>query len=117
MMHRLNDRLLGKSEDRMMLQFGNPALIMFVLWLLLTIQSVSQEKILPPDFEQILPRGRIAAISDPDFVSAEDAVIAPDTWVLGVIIEGQARAYSLNLLNYHEVVNDRINDTHFAAVW
>ena len=61
--------------------------------------------------------GQIAAISQPHFVAADSANIADDSWVLGVVIDGQARAYSLNLLNSHEVVNDRIGNTAFAAVW
>ena len=100
-----------------MLQPKNTSSMMLILCSLFTMVSMSQEKTLPPEFEQILPRGRIAAITNPEFVSADDAVIAPDTYVLGVVINGQARVYSLNLLNHHEVVNDRIGDTHFAAVW
>ena len=72
---------------------------------------------LPPEFQQVLPRGRIAAIDKPEFVTAEEAEISEEAWVLGVVVDGQARAYSLNLLNRHEVVNDRINDKSFAAVW
>ena len=72
---------------------------------------------LPPAFQQILPRGRIASIDSPRFVSAEKAKLPPEAWVLGVFIEGEARAYSLNLLNQHEIVNDRIGDKAFAAVW
>lgn len=68
-------------------------------------------------YEQLLPRGQIAPITEPEFVSADDAEIADDSWVLGVVVEGRARAYSLNLLNAHEVVNDRVGDTAFAAVW
>lgn len=71
----------------------------------------------PKGYEQILPRGRIAAITNPTFVPAKEAEIAPDSWVLGVVINGKARAYSLNLLNFHEVVNDKVGDTAFAAVW
>ncbi len=71
----------------------------------------------PPGVEQILPRGRIAAVFEPRFVPAAEAEISPDAWILGVEIDGQARAYSLNLLNRHEVVNDRIGDQPFAAVW
>jgi hypothetical protein len=82
----------------------------------LAAQQAPQEQ-LPPGVEQIIPRGRIAAIVDPQFVSAEKAKIPGDAWVLGVAIGGQARAYSLNLLNRHEVVNDTIGDTAFAAVW
>ena len=72
---------------------------------------------LPKGVEQILERGKIAAIFDPEFVAADAAEIADDAWVLGVEIEGQARAYSLNLLNRHEVVNDQIGEKSFAAVW
>ncbi len=71
----------------------------------------------PKGFEQILPRGRIAAISNPQYVAAGEARIKPNSWVLGVVIDGQPRAYSLNLLNSHEVVNDTIGETNFAAVW
>ncbi len=71
----------------------------------------------PPGVEQLLPRGRIAAIFEPQFVPASEAEIAGDAWVLGVLIDGQARAYSLNLLNSHEVVNDSIGGRSFAAVW
>ena len=68
-------------------------------------------------YEQLLPRGEIAPIVEPGFVAAADAEIADDSYVLGVVIDGEPRAYSLNLLNAHEVVNDRIGETAFAAVW
>ena len=71
----------------------------------------------PEGYRQIIPRGRIAAVNAPTYVPASEAEIKPSSWVLGVIIDGQARAYSLNLLNAHEVVNDTIGDTNFAAVW
>lgn len=77
----------------------------------------SEEDPPPPGVEQLLPRGRIAAVLDPEFVSASEAKIPDDAWVLGVLIEGQPKAYSLNLLNQHEVVNDKSGDTAFAAVW
>lgn len=68
-------------------------------------------------FVRVLPRGAIPSIDRPSFVSARDAKIDPDSWVLGVVLEGQARAYSLNLLNHHEVVNDEIAGRPVAAVW
>lgn len=71
----------------------------------------------PPGVEQLLPRGRIAAVFEPVFVPAAEAEIPKDAWILGVEIGGEARAYSLNLLNSHEVVNDQLAGTAFAAVW
>ncbi len=72
---------------------------------------------LPPEFKQIIPRGTIASIDAPEFVSAKEAEIPDDAWILGVAFDGEARAYSLNLLNQHEIVNDRIGKRAFAAVW
>lgn len=71
----------------------------------------------PPGVEQILPRGGIPAVFDPRFVPAAEADLPDDAWVLGVVVDGVAKAYSLNLLNQHEVVNDRSGDTAYAAVW
>ncbi len=72
---------------------------------------------LPDGVTQIIPRGRLAAIDDPVFVPGGTSGMPDDAWILGVVIDGEAHAYSLNLLNHHEVVNDRIGETPFAAVW
>ena len=79
--------------------------------------SLAQQGEMPDGYVQVIPRGRIAAVDDPVYVTAEQATIRDEAWVLGVVIDGQARAYSLELLNRHEVVNDAIGDTNFAAVW
>lgn len=71
----------------------------------------------PPGVKQLLPRGKIAAVFEPQFVTADEAEIADDAWVLGISINGEARAYSLNLLNHHEVVNDVVGERPIAAVW
>ena len=88
----------------------------FALVLLVNGSDAAVQK-QPEDYEQILPRGAIAAINNPTYVPASEAMVAPSSWVLGVVIEGQPRAYSLTLLNSHEVVNDTIGETNFAAVW
>jgi len=94
-------------------QFMSVAVV-FLVWPGLRVAS-AQEK--PEDFKQLLPRGGIPAIDNPQYVSADQAKIDDESFVLGVVIEGQAVAYSLNLLNRHEVVNDTIGGTNFAAVW
>ena len=89
---------------------------LFGLLLSWTVSSVASDA--PPEgVEQILPRGGIPAVFDPVFVPAAKASIPDGAWVLGVVVEGEAKAYSLNLLNHHEIVNDRSGSTAFAAVW
>jgi len=89
----------------------------FLAGALPTAWAIAEQQDVPEGYVQILQRGGIAAIDAPEYVAAAEAQIRDEAWVLGVVIEGQARAYSLELLNSHEVVNDSIGDTDFAAVW
>ncbi len=64
------------------------------------------------------PRDGIPAINYPDFLSGHEAdYLQSDDRVLGVVIEGQARAYPIKVLNWHEVVNDVIGDQHFVVTY
>lgn len=89
----------------------------FTLVLLIFLSGCSSDTDVFSAYEQLLPRGQIAAVTEPQYVSAEEAEIADDSYVLGIVVAGKARAYSLNLLNNHEVVNDKIGELPFAAVW
>lgn len=68
-------------------------------------------------FQQLLPRGAIAAIVDPVFVPVAEAEIPDDAWILGYQQAGEAYAYDLNTLNRHEVVNHDVGGNAIAAVW
>lgn len=67
----------------------------------------------------LLPRDAIPAIDDPVFLTAEeaDAEYTPDELVLGVNIDGDARAYSTGLLSRHEIVNDTVGGRKIAVTW
>lgn len=69
------------------------------------------------EIQYVLPRDAIPAIKNPEFVPAEEAGLDDDEPVVGVTINGESRAYSVYLLNHHEIVNDRIGDTAFAVTW
>lgn len=57
------------------------------------------------------PRDGIPAIDEPKFESVEEADwLAADDRVLGVSLNGVAKAYPIAILNWHEIVNDRIGD-------
>ena len=55
------------------------------------------------------PRDGIPSLDNPKFVSANQAnfLTAPDR-VLGIVINDEARAYPIKILNWHEIVNDVI---------
>ena len=54
------------------------------------------------------PRDGIPALGDPAVVPAREAGLADDAPVLGVALGGEARAYPLSILAWHELVNDRL---------
>ena len=57
------------------------------------------------------------AITNPEFVAAEDALIAAGTKVIGVFLGGEARAYPLFILNNHQIVNDQVGGVPVSASW
>jgi hypothetical protein len=71
------------------------------------------------DVYDVLPLGAIPAIDHPSFLTggAADAHMQADEPVLGVVIDGRARAYSLWQLDAHEIVNDQLAGTAIAATW
>jgi len=64
------------------------------------------------------PRDGIPALDKPQFIIAEsvDFLNAEDR-VLGVVIDGQAKAYPINILNWHELVNDEIGSTSYVVTY
>lgn len=69
--------------------------------------------------EQILSGGPgrdgIPAILTPHFIDANKAhFLKQHDTVLGLTMNGKSRAYPIKILNWHEVVNDSIDDRHFV---
>lgn len=55
------------------------------------------------------PRDGIPSIDKPHFLEAVKAdYLKPEDRVIGVNIGGEARAYPIRILNWHEIVNDKI---------
>jgi len=65
------------------------------------------------------PKDGIPALLEPEFIPAKEAdgKLQSNDKVIGVIVEGSARAYPIRILNYHELANDRIGDTPFLVSW
>jgi hypothetical protein len=63
------------------------------------------------------PKDGIPAIDRPKFVPAAQAGLRDGDRVLGVALEGIARAYPVRILNWHEVVNDRFAGRAIAVTY
>ncbi len=71
------------------------------------------------DLLRLLPVGGIPAIDKPKFLPANKAgdQMNAEEPVIGVVIDGEARAYSLWQLDAHEIVNDQIKGSAIAVTW
>ena len=97
------------------------------LMILATATSLLAQTGEPPDTERlggsplvrVLPPDAIPAIDSPELVSREEGerFMLPAEPVRGVVVGGEARAYSLWILDSHEIVNDVIGGTPVAATW
>jgi hypothetical protein len=66
----------------------------------------------------ILGRDGIPAILDPVFASqGAETKMDPSERVIGVSINGENRAYPINLMSRHEIVNDTVGGMAIAVTW
>jgi hypothetical protein len=64
------------------------------------------------------PKDGIPALSSPRFVTADEAVFLDrDDLVVGIEDGGLAKAYPIKILNWHEVVNDRLGARALAVTY
>ena len=56
------------------------------------------------------PKDGIPSIDKPVFIAAEAANIDDDARVMGLELNGSAKAYPLSIMNWHEIVNDTFAD-------
>jgi len=65
-----------------------------------------------------LSKDGIPALTNPALIPADEAsALPPEARVIGAVVEGEARAYPLRILNRHEIVNDRIRDVPVAVTY
>jgi hypothetical protein len=67
----------------------------------------------------VLPRDAIPAIDRPEFEPAAQAAraMADEELVIGLVGDGEQRAYSTWQLDRHEIVNDVFEDRPVAVTW
>lgn len=64
------------------------------------------------------PKDGIPALLEPKLITAQSAAfMRPDDPIIGVVVGGEARAYPIKILNWHEVVNDAVGDSPFVVTF
>ncbi len=70
------------------------------------------------EIQSILPEDAIPALIKPTYLAVSQASdIRNQEPVIGVIVNGDARAYPLSTLSAHEIVDDDIGGQHVAVTW
>ena len=67
----------------------------------------------------LLPKDGIRSIDNPRFLDVPEADLEYDTdeLIIGVEFDGEARAYSIDLLSHREIVNDEVQGRPIAVTW
>lgn len=82
-----------------------------------TYDPVKAGEPLPDGYVKVVGRDRIAPIYDPRFVEASESGWRDDTMVLGVALEGRAKAYPVAPLARREMVVDRLAGIPILVTW
>lgn len=72
---------------------------------------------LPDGYRQTLVRDAIAPVYDPMFTTADGVDWPEDSLVIGVDLDGEARAYPVGFLNRREIVNDNHRGIPTLVTW
>jgi len=72
---------------------------------------------LPDGFRQLLVRDAIAPVYDPTFTVPSAVDWPEDSLVIGVDLDGEARAYPVGFLNRREIVNDNHRGIPTLVTW
>jgi len=66
----------------------------------------------------VLKRDRFPPLDEPAFLrGAEAANMAPEERVVGVEVDGEAKAYPMSLMSFHEVANDTVGGLPVVVTW
>jgi hypothetical protein len=68
-------------------------------------------------FLPLLPRDAIRPVYEPDFVEAADSPLQEDELVMGVAIQGEAKAYPVTVLRFREMVDDELGGLPILVTW
>lgn len=69
------------------------------------------------DEREKIPRDAINPIYTPKFVSPGDVLLLDEELVMGIEINGDARAYPVGMMRFREMVNDEVGGVPLLVTW
>lgn len=82
-------------------------------------QNINLEENSRINLDEILnggpPKDGIPSIDNPQFNDSSNTPFSEDELVIGVVINGEAKAYPFGIMNWHEIVNDNVGGTNVTV--
>jgi hypothetical protein len=69
------------------------------------------------NFPQLIPPDGIRPVYDPKFLPAKEVEMQENELVMGIAIDGQAKAYPVTVLRSREMVNDELAGIPILVTW
>jgi hypothetical protein len=68
---------------------------------------------------QAVPRDAFPVLTNPPVGSVADGdkLFRPNEWVIGVAINGEARAYPVTVMGVHELINETVGGQPITVCW
>ena len=66
-----------------------------------------------------VPRDAFPVLHSPPMgtVADGDKILRPNEWVIGVILDGEAKAYPITVMGFHELINDTVGSNPITVCW
>jgi hypothetical protein len=68
-------------------------------------------------FPQLIPFDGIRPVYEPVFASAEEAPLDDSELIIGIALDGEAKAYPITVLRFREMVNDEMAGIPTLVTW
>lgn len=83
-----------------------------------TLETISLDCSIPTDeIFAAASRDAIPSLTDPEVAGANASFMEDDDRVLGVVVNGEARAYPFGILWWHEIVNDTLGGENILVTY
>jgi len=81
--------------------------------------GVFSEKDFDEHMRQVVPRDAFPVLFDPPMVAAKDVggKLRDEDLVIGIAMKDEAKAYPVQVMGVHELVNDEIGGVPIAVSW
>jgi hypothetical protein len=98
-------------------------LALAVTWSLVAYAETRSKEELEKEYRtgafRAVARDAFPVLFDPPMgnVAEGDRFLRPSEWVIGIALNGKAKAYPITVMGFHELINDTVGGVPIAVCW